>query len=212
MKKLFLVGTLFCVLCSCGSSNSNNSNNNAAPANVHEGHEWVDLGLPSGLKWATCNVGASNPEDYGDYYAWGEVYTKSEYERYNCSTWEASIGNISGNPSYDVARKKWGGNWRMPTKAEFRELINNCGWVWTTKGGHRGCKLTGPNGNSIFLPATGIPGGADIPGDESVGNYWSATPYEGGMQGAHPLYFNSGNRSTSWHSRYYGHSVRPVLD
>ncbi len=82
MKKLLLIGALLCVLCSCGSGNSkkNAAPSNAqapAPANVHEGHEWVDLGLPSGLKWATCNLGASTPGAYGDYYAWGETRTKS---------------------------------------------------------------------------------------------------------------------------------------
>ena len=220
MKKLFLVGTLFCVLCSCGSSNSNN---NAVPANVHEGHEWVDLGLPSGLKWATCNVGAWNPEDYGDYYAWGEVNTKSVYERYNCSTYEKSLGNISGTPRYDVARAKWGGSWRMPTREEFEELIDNCTWKWTTKGGHNGYKVTGPNGNSIFLPAAGFGKVAGSFDKESDGYYWSTTPNESNTQLTYSysqfscsLHFcnlrTRGYWTTDWYDRGYGRSVRPVLD
>ena len=208
MKKLFLIGTLLCVLCYSGSG----STRNAGPANVHEGHEWVDLGLPSGLKWATCNVGASNPQDYGDYYAWGELSTKDEYTESNCSTYEKQIGNISGNPQYDVARNKWGGSWRMPIKAEFKELIENCTWEWTTKGGHKGYKVTGRNGNSIFLPAAGYRNGADTFYAESDGYYWSATPYETDTQYAYRLYFNSGNRFTLWYYRCRGYSVRPVSD
>ena len=176
------------------------------------GHQWVDLGLPSGLKWATCNVGASSPEDYGDYYAWGELSTKDEYTRSNCSTDGKSIRDISSNPNCDVARAKWGGSWRMPTRAEFKELIYNCTCEWTTKGGHNGYKVTGPNGNSIFLPAAGFRDGADTYDAESIGYYWSATPLAIGAQGAYFLYFDSGNRGTFWTYRYYGHSVRPVSD
>lgn len=95
-------------------------------------HEYVDLGLPSGTKWATCNVGANIPEEYGDFYAWGEITTKSEYTTENCVTYGESMDDISGNPNYDVARAKWGGSWRMPTKSEMRELVYNCNWTWTT--------------------------------------------------------------------------------
>ena len=87
------------------------------------GHDFVDLGLPSGLKWATCNVGASSPSEYGNYYAWGEVEPKESYTQENCLTWGQEIGDISGNPQYDAARANWGGTWRMPTKSEFEELI-----------------------------------------------------------------------------------------
>ena len=175
-------------------------------------HGYVDLGLPSGLKWATCNVGASSPEDYGDYYAWGELSTKDEYTESNCSTYKEHIGNISGNPQYDVARKKWGGSWRMPTRAEFKELIDNCTWEWTTKGGHNGYKVTGPNGNSIFLPAADYRYGAYTYGAESDGYYWSATPDESDTQFAYLLYFYSGSRYTGWYGRFIGRSVRPVSE
>ena len=176
------------------------------------GHGYVDLGLPSGLKWATCNVGASSPEDYGDYYAWGEVSTKDEYSLSTCSTWEESIANISGNPRYDVARAKWGGSWRMPTWPEFQELIDKCTWEWTTKGDHNGYKVTGRNGNSIFLPAAGYRGGADTHDAESYGRFWSATPNESFLQHACYLDFNSGYRYSDWFYRYCGHSVRPVSE
>lgn len=91
----------------------------------HYGHEWVDLGLPSGVKWATCNVGASYPEEYGNYYAWGETSTNSEYVEGNCSTYSKSMGDISGDAQYDVVRKYWGGSWRMPRKTELQELEKN---------------------------------------------------------------------------------------
>ena len=175
------------------------------------GHEYVDLGLPSGLKWATCNIGASSPEEYGDYYAWGEVNTKKEYTEDNSFMYGTPIDKISGNPRYDVARAKWGGSWRMPTREEFEELIDNCTWEWTTKGGHKGYKVTGRNGNSIFLPAAGYRY-SDTYNAESYGYYWSATPGESDAQSAYYLSFYSGSRSTSWDRRDCGLSVRPVSD
>ncbi|MCD8303544.1 MAG: hypothetical protein LUC86_01770, partial [Prevotellaceae bacterium] len=117
------------------------------------GHEYVDLGLS--VKWATCNVGGSYPSVYGDYYAWGETSTKSSYDEDNCKTYNVSMGSIAGNSSYDAARANWGGTWRLPTADEIDELIDKCDWEWTTRGGHAGYKVTGPNGNSIFLPAAG---------------------------------------------------------
>ncbi|MBO7283756.1 MAG: PEGA domain-containing protein, partial [Bacteroidales bacterium] len=111
------------------------------------GHEYVDLGLPSGLKWATCNVGASSPEEYGDYYAWGEIETKSEYTKDNSKTRGKSMSDISGNTMYDVACAKWGGSWRLPTKKELEELESKCKWEWTTINGKKGYKVTGPHGN-----------------------------------------------------------------
>ena len=116
------------------------------------GHEYVDLGLS--VRWATCNVGANNPEDYGDYYAWGETKTKKEYTEENCETYK-NIGDIKGT-SRDVAHVRWGSPWRMPTEEESQELIDNCDWEWTTLNGVEGSKVTSrKNGNSIFLPAAG---------------------------------------------------------
>ena len=178
------------------------------------GHEYVDLGLPSGLKWATCNVGANSPGDYGDYYAWGETSTKSSYDEDNSATYGKQMGSIASNPTYDVARAKWGGNWRMPTKAEFEELLdkNNCTWKWTTQDGHKGYKVTSTiNGASIFLPAAGWRYGAWSGRQGRYGDYWSATPDEGGSGLAYRLRFYEGGRFTYWYNRYYGHSVRPVF-
>ena len=175
------------------------------------GHDYVDLGLS--VKWATCNVGASTPGDYGDYYAWGETSTKSSYVIDNSATHGKQMSSIAGNPTYDVARKKWGSPWRLPTKAEFDELIDNCTWTWTTQNGHNGYKVTSKkNGNSIFLPAAGWRYGASSYGQGARGYYWSATPGESYSVNAFDLNFHEGSRFTNWLSRYEGDSVRPVCD
>jgi uncharacterized protein (TIGR02145 family) len=176
------------------------------------GHEYVDLGLPSGLKWATCNVGASSPEQYGDYYAWGEIETKGEYSNENSKARGKSIGDISGNSNYDVARAKWGGNWRMPTMEELEELNSKCTWQWTTQKGINGYKVTGPNGNSIFMPAAGCREGSSLYSAGEYGFYWSSTPYESKDNNAYSLYFDSSDHNVYWDSRYYGQSVRPVSE
>ena len=176
------------------------------------GHEYVDLGLPSGLKWATCNVGASLPSEYGNYYAWGEIEPKENYTQENCLTWGQEIGDISGNPQYDAARANWGGTWRMPTKSEFEELIEECEWEWTSEGENRGYRVTGTNGNSIFLPAAGYRHGTSLYDAGSIGYYWSSTPYESNTQYAYFLDFFSDNHDTYWYGRYRGRSVRPVSE
>ena len=181
---------------------------------IKDGHEYVDLGLPSGLKWATCNVGASKPEDFGNYYAWGETSTKTEYMEDNSKTYGKSMLDIAGNSNYDAARANWGGTWRMPTKSEMQELINKCNWEWTTHNGVKGYKVTGPNGNSIFLPAAGIRLGSSVDDAGSFGSYWSSTPNEDITDEAYyVLPFNSDEYCMDY--CYYsnvGGSVRPVLE
>ena len=189
-------------------------NGRPAPApttGTANGHDWVDLGLPSGLKWATCNVGASNPGDYGNYYAWGETTTNSSYDSSNCSTWNQNIGDIAGTIR-DAARQNWGGRWRMPRWRDFQELLDNCTWTWTTQDGHDGYRITGPNGNSIFLPAAGYRYGSSSHFVGSFGHYWSSTPYESSTLDAYYLGFFSGHLSRGWDVRYDGLSVRPVLE
>ena len=176
------------------------------------GHEYVDLGLPSELKWATCNVGASTPSEYGNYYAWGEVEPKESYTQENCLTWEQQIGNISGNPQYDAARANWGSTWRMPTNAEFDELAEECVWEWTNEGGNNGYRVTGPNGNSIFLSAAGNRYGPSLNYAGTDGDYWSSMPAESDIHNAYYFCFYNGIHSTGWNFRYRGLSVRPVSD
>ena len=183
-----------------------------ADVKMINGHEYVDLGLPSGLKWATCNVGASLPEEYGDYYAWGEIETKSEYTKDNSKTRGKSMSDISGNSTYDVARAKWGGSWRLPTEKELEELKNNCKWEWTTQNGKKGYKVIGPNGNSIFLPAAGYRNGSSFYYAGEYGFYWGSTPYESNDDGAYYLFFRSSYRGVIWYYRDGGQSVRPVSE
>ena len=184
----------------------------------------IDLGLS--VKWACCNVGASSPEGYGGYYAWGETEEKSDYSRGTYKYWSDRNGdgwdgyteyqnigsNISGT-QYDVAHVKWGGSWRMPTKDEIEELVNNCTWKWTTYNGVNGRLVTGPNSNSIFLPGAGYRVGTELVDRGSYGFCWSATSdeYVGGI--AYILGFNNGNSYWgSWGSRRDGHTVRPVTE
>ena len=176
--------------------------------NSENGHEWVDLGLPSGLKWATCNVGANKPEDYGDYFAWGETDPKMSYSN--------SDYFYTDNPttlplSADVAHVNWGGNWRMPTEAELTELREQCTWTWTTQNGVNGYKVTSnKNGNSIFLPAAGYRSGSSLYYAGSGGYFWSSSLDTSYTSNAYYLYFISRFMDRYSGSRYGGHSVRPV--
>ena len=175
-----------------------------------DGHEYVDLGLS--VKWATCNVGASKPEEYGDYFAWGETSTKEEYTEENSLTYGKKMSDIAGNAQYDAARANWGGNWRLPTKAERNELTDKCTWKWTTQNGVKGYKVTGPNGNSIFLPAAGNRNGSSLYYAGYYGGYWSSSPSGSYDYGAYGLDFNSDNHGMSYNDRGNGQSVRPVLE
>lgn len=125
------------------------------PDGYINGHGYIDLGLPSGTKWATCNVGASKVNDYGEYYAWGEVKPKSEYTENNSLIGEKNLGNIAGNPQYDAATYNWGSNWQIPKIEHFEELKSQCKWAVITYNGVMGHKVTGPNGKSLFLPCGG---------------------------------------------------------
>ena len=176
----------------------------------HEGHEYVDLGLS--VKWATCNVGATSPEDYGNYYAWGETSTKSSYTSDNSKTYGKSMGDIKGNSNYDAATANWGGSWRMPTELEMRELKGKCTWTWTTQNGVNGFNVKGPNGNSIFLPAAGYRCGSSLDNAGSCGFYWSSTTYDDDGSSAYDLGFTSDIYGMNYDGRDYGQSVRPVLE
>ena len=179
-----------------------------ATTGVHNGHEWVDLGLS--VLWATCNVGASSPSDYGNYYAWGETDTKSSYTEENSKTYSVDLPDISGNPKYDAATANWGSGWRMPTKAEFEELVDKCDLEWTIQDGRRGLRVTGLNGNSVFLPAAGRRN--EIYYGVGKGcEYWGSTSKGGSTNDAFHLIAGSRNY-VDWNGRDCGRSVRPVLD
>ena len=166
----------------------------------------MDLGLS--VKWATCNVGANKPEDYGDYFAWGETKPKKRYSSSNYS--------YTSNPtilplSADAARANWGGSWRMPTRAEQDELREQCTWTWTTQNGVKGYRVTSTkNGKSIFLPAAGYRYASSLYGAGSDGGYWSSSLSTYRTGDAYYVYFLSSYVDWSISGRYCGHSVRPV--
>ena len=200
--------------------------------------EYVDLGLPSGLKWAKCNLGASKPSDYGDYYAWGETAPKADYtwatykwmqagqsdskyitkytiaDGYTECIWYDSAGNFIGDnktalvAADDAAIANLGSPWRMPTVDEIRELRDNCTWTWTTQDGVNGYQVDGPNGNAIFLPASGCRGKSGLSEAGTKGYYWSLSTDNSFC--AHMVHLASG--VTVWNNfyRFLGFSVRPV--
>ncbi len=174
------------------------------------GHEFVDLGLS--VKWATCNMGASTPSDFGDYYAWGEITPKSEYTTENSLLYEKQVGKIAGDSCYDAARANWGGTWRLPTEIEFEELSEKCERTWTEQNGCKGYLITGSNGNQIFLPAAGRLLDVSALHLQEHGYYWTALPREGLPQGAAALFFSTDDFGWQWCARNYGQSIRPVSD
>ncbi len=199
----------------------------SSTSGTENGHEWVDLGLPSGIKWATCNVGATTPEGYGDYFAWGETEPKSNYDwstykycngsetsltKYNTSSDYGTIDNKTTlDLSDDAAHANWGGNWRMPTAVNLRELLDNCTWTQTTQNGVNGYNVTSKiNGESIFLPAAGDRDGTSVYSVGSYGYYWSSSLYESGPSYAYDLTFSSGDVDWDDYARYYGRTVRAV--
>ena len=184
----------------------------------------VDLGLS--VKWASCNIGATKSEEYGKYYAWGETEEKSDYSwaTYKwCDGTKTSLtkyctdrfyGLIDDKlilePEDDVARVKWGGNWRIPTTHEISELLDSCTWEWVTNNGVEGQLVTGPNGNSIFLPAAGLRRGTFFVDCGSYGHYYSAENYcSYAMQ-----FFFDYNSVSDWASeeRCCGYTIRPVTE
>jgi len=203
------------------------------PSGIINGHEWVDLGLS--VKWATCNVGASSPSDYGDYFAWGETETKSDFK---WATYKYSADEIGQSfskyvPSYawkywggrgspdditelemsdDAAHDKWGGTWRMPTDAEWTELRTNCTWTWTSLNGRNGYFVTSKNGNSVFLPAAGHRSDSDLSNVGSQGCYWSSSLFLDYSYYAWFVRFFSSDVGRSNFYRYCGLSVRPVAE
>lgn len=175
----------------------------------------IDLGLPSGTKWACCNIGATTPEEYGGYYAWGETsekdyYSWDNYAYYNSSSGQCiSLGSDIAGTSYDVAHVQWGGSWVMPSHDQQRELVEHCSREWTTVNGVNGVKVTGPSGGQIFLPAAGYRWDDDL-NVGSYGTYWSSTPHSDRSGSTYNLFF----RSSWWGWEYFfrndGHSVRAV--
>ena len=217
----------------CGKSDGPNEPN--VPEEPNNGDtislDYVDLGLPSGTLWAIRNLGADSPEDRGDYYAWGETATKDFYDWkcYKYSTYDKDQyllnkyctnslmgfdGFVDGlsvlEPVDDAARAQWGEEWRMPSREEFEELFQETTWEWTCINGMDGRLLTGPNGNSIFLPSTGfcLDGEVICTG---LGIYWSNTLQTECQVAAWSLHFDYENcHVCGTYERSRGQCVRAV--
>ena len=199
------------------------------PSVEPDDHEWVDLGLPSGTLWATCNVGASAPEEFGDYFAWGETTPRDVYDwtAYNWSAGSSTtMTKYCTSSSYgyegftdnkteldledDAAYVNWGKKWRMPTYEQLTELHTQCTWTWTTQNGVKGYLVTGPNGNTMFVPAAGYHSESTHYSAGTEGRYWLSTLYSDRADHSYCLYFNSGSVSWDDSRRYRGFSVRAV--
>ena len=230
-------------LTSCGGDDDddNNAGETVTPSSgLDNSHEWVDLGLPSKNKWATCNVGADKPEAYGDYFAWGETSSKSDYSwsTYKYGTalnqltkycniaaqgkdgyTDASNPDIGGILTEllkedDAARANWHGEWRMPTQADFNELITCTTSMWTNDyngTGVEGRIFKGYNGNSIFLPAAGGKSEYSSNSAGTKGLYWSSTLIMDYPHGAYQLTFDNSEAWRGETDRDCGHTVRPII-
>lgn len=204
----------------------NNSNTPSNPTNPTTGN-WVDLGLPSGLLWAKCNLGATTPEKYGNYYAWGEIASKSVYTwdtyiygdydgliriyKYNpCADYGTVDNKIVLESEDDAASVVLAAGARMPTQAEWQELIDNTTVEWTTENDIHGRKFTAANGNSLFLPAAGFMYDAELCLAGELGAYWSSSLFEEIPSVAFSLDFQSDGMDMIYFERFYGRSVRAV--
>ena len=196
--------------------------------------DYVDLGLPSGTLWATCNIGATSPEEYGNYFAWGETkpYDKNGKTTFSWSTYKWCNGSDNTQTKYntsssygtvdnkteldledDAAYVNWGKQWRMPSLEQFWELINSSytTTTWTTQNGVYGRLITSKtNGNSLFLPAAGYRVDTSLYLAGSRGDYWSRTLYAGDPDSARRLHFYSSDIYAGDYGRFFGLSVRPV--
>lgn len=224
MKHLKTFAALCCVAAAFAACEKNDVEPTAGDAN---GHEYVDLGLS--VKWATCNIGATTPEDYGNYYAWGEAKPQSTY---NWSTYKWCNGSSSTFTKYntsssfgtvdnktvldladDAANANWGGAWRMPTDAEWQELRDNCTWTWKPLNGINGFEVKGSNGNAIFLPAAGFRSSNDVFYTGHYGCYWSSSLDTTAPSNAKFVEFQSEDNDIfrNYYSRVCGQSVRAVM-
>ena len=197
------------------------------PVTPPDDHEYVDLGLPSGTLWATTNVGATRPEEYGDYFAWGETEPKEIYD-YSTYKWckgssstitkycsNSSNGTVDNKTELeledDAAYVNWGERWRMPSQAQIKELIDKCTWTWTTRNGVYGQLVTGPNRNTLFLPPAGDRWSDYLSSDGTNGFYWSRTLSTSVPYSCFCLSFRSDNvDQVNNFGRGRGHTVRAV--
>lgn len=218
-------------LTACKGEGRNSKNEDAKIVRKHDNdqltgtindHDWVDLGLPSGIRWATCNVGASVPEEFGDYYAWGETEPKNEYTSINSMTYKVPFRKLkksgiiddSGTltKEHDVASTAWGESWRMPTDDEYQELISSCTWNFASFNGVNGYLVTGPNKKNIFLPAAAFQQGTSVENIGDFGDYWSSTIVKELSGVSCSLGYSSKSYGRRRYARYAGRTIRPVTE
>ena len=199
---------------------------------MSDGHEWVDLGLS--VKWATCNIGAASSEEFGQYFAWGEISPKNEYDwsnyryrisgnkyadlifsKYNTNSDHGAVDNKEClEPADDAAKQNWGDSWRMPTSKEWSELVEKCTWTWCVRKGHYGYEVKSKkNGNIIFLPAAGSRISDALSGTDENGYYWSSI-LDDNLHSTHAksVNFSSLGIGRTDIPRYDGCSIRPVTE
>ena len=228
--KFFALATVFIAAFTLGSCSKDDDEDEKTVVEnnpKYGDHEYVDLGLPSGTLWATCNVGASKPEEYGDYFAWGETKLKEifedatyKYGTYNALTkycTDSEYGTVDNKtellPDDDAATVNWGSSWHMPSSDQFKELINSdyTTTAWTTQNGVNGLKITSKkNGKSLFLPAAGECG-LVLGYVGAHGYYWSRSLFPEGSCWAYNLNFYTNVVDCNADERMYGRSVRPIL-
>jgi len=239
MKKIILskvlMGLMMLITLSCSKDDGgplpdneqNNGDSNEPKIELSnsgkvDGYECVDLGLS--VKWATCNMGAYKPEDYGYYYAWGEITTKSAYNLNNYSLYKndsySNLGNDISNTTHDAAYISWGNKWKMPTYNDLEELENRCSFQWVSYNDKVGCLVQGPNGNKMFLPAAGRINNTLLGWEESIVSLWGSTLWPWGThhdltqcESAVALSISKSENGKPGYenlSRYLGCPIRPV--
>ncbi|MCQ2219707.1 MAG: hypothetical protein MJZ33_14690 [Paludibacteraceae bacterium] len=183
------------------------------------GHKYTDLGLPSGILWATCNIGATKPEEYGNYFAWGEIAPKDVYDwhTYKWGLKKDSITKYNDKDGLtillsedDAATANWGGKWRMPTSSEIDELVDNCQYTWTEVNGVKGAQFSAKNGRSIFIPASGNRIGSSFFIKGCGCDFWSSSLYERKMHNACAMSANKYDAFWWDYCRSIGFAVRAV--
>lgn len=223
---LLSVGVILCTLPACSSDDDEK----LEPVQIN-GHEAVDLGLS--VKWATCNIGATTPTEYGNYYSYGETTTKNKYD-WDTYKWCNGDRDMltkycadyeSGDVDYlttltasdDAATVNWGKKWRTPTKKEYEELLRKCTLKWVQRNKVNGCLVTGPSGKSIFLPASGFRNLTNLRNAGDYGAYHTATlDSEGDNNCAYVFSFDKEKTTDEWGIywglRCFGFTVRPVTE
>lgn len=204
-----LLAALVFMAVSCGNNGQGNASEEGNAGNLTAGgHAYVDLGLS--VKWAALNIGANSPTEGGTYFAWGETAEKDAFFESNCQTFIKDMPDIAGNPNNDPAAAIWGDGWRLPTKEEISDLTDKCEWTWISSNDSVGYEIKGPNGNKIFMPASGRYYGETLFYENQSGHYWSSTPAS--SEYSFFLFMTRGKVNVGFRNRHYGFTVRAVRD